>query len=136
MGRKKKYASAGEKQRAWRIRTGKQKAKVPLEMRRGERLGASESEIRAKKEGETWEEYHVFINRTVALARKRQEKAKGAAGKSETENGYNFENSIGAKRGYGKTQEPEMTEEYYEIRAQYEKSLEDLDKKGKLKKKK
>ena len=79
MGRKRMYRNAAEKQKAWRIKHG-QKRKVSIEIRRGERLGASESEIRGKKEGETWEEYHTFVARTVTTARMRQAKATGAAG--------------------------------------------------------
>ena len=61
MGRKKKYRNASEKQRAWRIRTGKQKRKVPITMRVGEQTGTSEGQLRERHEGETWEEYHKYI---------------------------------------------------------------------------
>ena len=128
------YKNAAEKQKAWRIKHG-QKRKVSIEIRRGERLGSSESEIRGKKEGETWEEYHTFVARTVTTARMRQAKATGAAGSLEKENDYTYEESVGAKRSYGKTHEPEMSEDYYELRAKYEKDLRELDKRGKIKKK-
>lgn len=73
---KKKYANAAEKQKAWRIRHG-QKRKVPLEFRRGESLGSSETTFRARKEGETWEEYGKYISTSVEAARKRQVVAGG-----------------------------------------------------------
>ena len=129
MGRKRKYATVAEKQRAWRIRTGKQKQKVPLPIRRGEKLGTSEGYIRDKKMDETWEEYHRYIKERLGKAKK----ATMEGGRPiETEG----EERVGAKRIFGRGAEPEMSEDYYEIRAQYEKSLEDLDKKGKLKKEK
>ena len=129
MGRKRKYATVGEKQRAWRIRSGKQKEKVPLSIRRGESLGTPEGSIRAKKEDETWEEYHKYL--VVASNR-------GGFGDYKVKKGIGEDegNSVGAKRTFWGGKEPEFSEDYYEIRAQYEKSLEDLDKKGKLKKKK
>lgn len=73
---KKKYANAAEKQRAWRLRHG-QKKKVPLVLRRGEELGASETTFREKKEEETWEEYDKYILASVHAARKRQAIAGG-----------------------------------------------------------
>ena len=123
MGRKKIYRTVAEKQRAWRIRTGKQKVKVPLPLRRGEKLGTSEGFIRAKKEGETWKEYHVYIQERLG-------KAKSAT----MEGGLPIENegeeSIGAKRIFGRGTEPEMSEDYYELRAKYEKDLLELENKG------
>ena len=73
---KKKYANAAEKQKAWRVRHG-QKKKVPLELRRGEELGASETTFRNKKDGETWEEYSKYLKASVLAARKRQISAGG-----------------------------------------------------------
>ena len=83
---KKKYANAAEKQRAWRIRHG-QKKKVPLALRRGEELGASETTFRQKKEDETWEEYHKYLTASINAARKRQASAGGKEIKGEAKPG-------------------------------------------------
>jgi len=126
MGRKKKYKNAAEKQRAWRIRTGKQKEKVPISIRRGEKLGTSEGQLRAKKEGETWEEYDKYLHQRVSTAR--------AAGMYQGKPIAKDEGkSIGASRAEGGYKEPEMSEEYYEIRAQYEKGLYELEQKRRKK---
>lgn len=126
MGRKRKYKNAAEKQKAWRIRHGQVK-KVPLAIRKGEKLGGSEALLRGKKKGETWEEYHKYIENRVEKAR---------AFKSEQvpieDNG---EDSIGAKRATGKYKEPTMGEEYYELRRKYEEDLEKLKTWRKLKRK-
>lgn len=74
---KKKYANAAEKQKAWRIRHG-QARKVSIELRRGEELGASETTFRLRKEGESWEEYGKYMEKSVNAARKRQASAKGS----------------------------------------------------------
>jgi len=122
MGRKKKYANAAEKQRAWRIRTGKQKAKVPIPIRRGEKLGTSEAQLRAKKEGETWKEYDEYLHQRVSRART----AKAYEGvPAEGKEG----DSLRARRAGGAYVEPEMSEDYYELRAQYEKGLYELEQK-------
>ena len=123
MGRKKKYANAAEKQRAWRLRHG-QPRKVPLEIRRGERTGASETELRERKEGESWEEYHSYLSKSVSTARRRQEIVGGAVSEINDEEG-----SLGAKRSMGGYKEPEFPEEYYEIRRKYESDLVALIKK-------
>lgn len=117
MGRKRKYATSAERSRAWRIRSGRQKQKVPVSMRIGERLGSSELEFREKKEDETWEEYHAFIRESVEQARKRE----GKAGKGVVEPG-----AVGSRR----VVEPTFTEDYYELRVKYEKDLEVLEKNG------
>lgn len=126
---KKKYTSKAEKQRAWRIRHG-QKRKIPTLKKERERLGASESELRAKKEGETWSEYHTYLLSSVSSARKRQEKAGGVQSLN-IETSDNYEESTGARRGVGKTTEPEI-EELDEIRLAYEAGY----KEGKMEKKK
>lgn len=117
MGRKKLYKNAAEKQRAWRIKHG-QKRKVPLPLRRGERLGASESEIRAKREDETWQQYSIFLKGMVQAARKRQQAAGGAVTGIDDK-----EHSTGAKRTTTPYHEPEMGEDYYERRQAYEASM-------------
>ena len=127
MGRKKIYKSVAEKQRAWRIRTGKQKVKVPLAIRRGEDLGTSEGGLRAKKEGETWESYHLYIKERLNKAVGSKRMSQGAATK--IEEGY----STGARRGSRGAVEPEFSEDYYELRAQYEKGLLELDEKRRKK---
>ena len=123
MGRKKKYKNAAEKQRAWRIRTGKQKEKVPISIRRGEKLGTSEGVIRLKRPDETWEEYHNYIE---ARREKLDVKYKYVKIEKSDEEGM----SIGASRG---GVEPTMNEDYYEIRAQYEKDLYELEQKRRRK---
>jgi len=128
MGRKKKYANVAEKQRAWRIRSGKQKQKVPLELRRGQRLGASESELRAKREDESWDEYHAYILNSVKFGRIRQEKAHGGA--SSTKESWH---TVGGRRVNVDYAEPTISEEYYEIRHRYEKELEGLEQKRRKK---
>lgn len=128
MGRKKKYKNAAEKQRAWRIRHG-QPHKVPLALRRGQRTGASETELRERKEGESWDDYHKYIGKTVLLARRRQELAGGVVKEINDE-----EASTGAKRVATSYKEPTYGEEYYEKRLEYEKGL-GVKKGRKLKKK-
>jgi hypothetical protein len=59
MARKRKYKNAAEKQKAFRLRHG-QKVKVPVEIRRGEKLGSQETDLRAKKEGETWDGAEIY----------------------------------------------------------------------------
>ena len=83
---KKIYKNAAEKQKAWRLRHG-QKKKVPLELRRGEELGASETTFRNKKEGETWEEYHKYLTAGIDAARRRQISAGGKEVKGEKPGG-------------------------------------------------
>ena len=122
MGRKKIYKTVAEKQRAWRIRSGKQKVKVALPLRRGEKLGTSEGLIRAKKEGETWKEYHVYIQERLG-------KAKSVTMEGGLPIVDEGEESVGAKRIFGRGVEPEMSEDYYELRANYEKGLLELDEK-------
>lgn len=73
---KKKYKNAAEKQKAYRLRHG-QHRKVPLDLRRGELLGASETTFRDIKEGESWEEYGKYVSASVKAARKRQVVAGG-----------------------------------------------------------
>ena len=119
MGRKKLYANAAEKQKAWRERHG-QKRKVPLEIRRGEELGSSETTIRQKREGETWEEYHEYLTKAVTTARRREQKAGGG--------------KIRIPKPGGVVIRSEFGEDYYETRYQYEKGLEELGKGGKIKK--
>jgi len=129
MGRKKIYRNAAEKQRAWRIRTGKQKVKVPISLRRGEKLGTSEAHLRAKKEGETWEEYSKYLYQRISRARAADMYQGKVIGKDEGE-------SLRATRAEGSYKEPEMGAEYYEIRARYEKELEGLQKRRKIGEKK
>ena len=126
MGRIKKYKNAAEKQRAWRIRTGKQKQKVPLEIRRGQELGAQETKFRERKEGESWQEYHEYIQKSVSSARYRQERAGGAAAAKEEKG-----SAVGARRANIDYAETEWSEDYYELRVKYEKELEALIKKQK-----
>lgn len=129
MGRKKKYPNAAARQKAFRLRHG-QKSRVPLEIRKGEKLGAQETDLRPKRDGESWQEYHSYIRTSVERARHRQ---KGVVmPQSEVGDG---EDSKGAKRSAGGYKEPQMSEEYYELRCKYEKDLEELDKKGRMKKK-
>ena len=109
---KKKYKNAAEKQKAWRIRHG-QRPKVPLELRRGEELGASETTFRERKEGETWEEYHEYVLASVKAARKRQASAKGAGGKEK------IEKPGGDVKGVGV-----YSVDYYELQRQREIDLE------------
>ena len=126
MGRKKIYRSVAEKQRAWRIRSGKQKEKVPLPIRRGEKLGTSEAQLRAKKEDETWEEYDKYLHQRVSKARAADMYQGKSIDKDEDE-------SIGATRAEGGYVEPEWSEEFYEIKAQYERSLFELEQKRRKK---
>ena len=107
---KKKYKSAAEKQKAYRLRHG-QKRKVPLEIRRGVKLGSQEGDLRAKKEGETWEEYRAYIDKAIKASRARE---KG---------GIAFIPAEGQKSGAP----GELGEEYYETQYQHERSLEKLD---------
>ena len=119
MGRTRKYKNAAEKQRAWRIRTGKQKEKVSLALRRGERLGSRES-FREKKEGETWEEYGKHIQACVASTR--IESAKGRIPLSKDKAG-SLDRGVLSRRAYATYEEPTMGEEYYERQYQREKDL-------------
>ena len=123
MGRKRKYKSAAEKQKAWRIRHG-QLHKVPLELRRGEELGASETTFREKKKEESWEEYGKYVNASVQAARKRQVSAKGAGGKEKV-----------AKPGGDVKGVRVYSGDYYEMRRELERDLEKLTKRRKLKRK-
>lgn len=114
MGRKKKYKNAAEKQRAWRIRTGKQKRKVPLVLREGEQKGTSEGQIRERHKGETWEEYHLYLTARFA-------KATGVS----REQGKPIDSGkrgVTARRGGGV--EPVYPGDYYETQREYEKTLE------------
>lgn len=83
---KKKYKNAAEKQKAWRIRHG-QKRKVPLEIRRGQELGSSETTFREKKEDETWEDYHAYLLKSIEGARGREKRASGNLIKGEKPGG-------------------------------------------------
>ena len=121
---KKKYANAAEKQKAWRQRHG-QKKKVPLEIRRGEELGASETTFRQKKEEETWEEYHKYLTASINAARKRQVSAGGKEIKKEVEKPGG---DLGRQRVY--------SGDYYEMRREKEKPLEGRKIKEKRRKKK
>lgn len=114
MGRKKKYANAAAKQKAWRQRHG-QKEKVPLPIRVGEKLGTSEALLREKKEGESWEEYSKYLKTRVG-------KARGFKSEQIPIEGEGVE-SPGAKRAFGKYKEPSMGEEYYERQREHELSL-------------
>ena len=119
MGRKKIYKSVAEKQRAWRIRSGKQKVKVPVDIRRGESLGTPEGAIRAKGEEETWQHYHEYIRKRMEFKGEETKREEGDGG-----------DSVGAKRAFWGGTEPEMSEDYYELRAKYELELEKLPNKG------
>jgi hypothetical protein len=119
---KKKYKNAAEKQKAYRLRHG-QKRKVPLEIRRGEKLGAQETDLRAKRDNESWDEYHIYIEKVIAKARQKQARAVVTQDKEITP---------GASRG---GTEPVMGEDYYEIREAHEASLKKLGKRGRIKKK-
>lgn len=114
MGRKKKYANAAEKQKAWRIRHG-QKKKVSVVIRVGEKLGTSEAQLRDKRKDETWEEYAKYLKTRVARAR--AFKSEQIPVESEGEE------SVGAKRAIGKYKEPTMDEGYYERQREHEISL-------------
>ena len=127
---KKKYANAAEKQRAWRIRHG-QKQKVPLEFRKAEQLGASETTFRQKKEDETWEEYHKYLTASINAARKRQISAGGKERKEEKPGGKT------RAKGEGKNSENEeivFPIEYYERRREWEKPPEGRKIKGRKRK--
>ena len=126
MGRKRKYLNAAARQKAFRIRHG-QKKKVPVEIRRGEKLGSQEADLRQKREGETWEQYRVYVNKAVERARHRQ------IGQVTPQVGAgDEEDSKGAKRSVGGYKEPELGEEYYETRYQHKKSLKKLGKGRKI----
>ena len=127
MGRERKYLNAAARQKAYRLRHG-QKPKVPLAIRKGEKLGSQEGDLREKKKGETWEQYREYVVKSVVTARRRQEKKQ--TNLSEVW-------GAGARRTLVGAHEPEITEEYYELRYKYEKDLEELDNrvKGKMKKK-
>lgn len=118
---KKKYANAAEKQRAWRLRHG-QKKKVPLEFRRYEPLGSSETTFRNKKEDETWEDYHKYLIASINAARKRQVTAGGEERKDEKPGGGKRKRKIEGKNI--EQEEIVFPEEYYEIRRNWEKSPE------------
>lgn len=104
---KKKYINAAEKQKAWRLRHG-QKRKVPIELRRGEPLGSSETTFRAIKEGESWENYGKYVHASVEAARKRQ----GVAGGKER---------IDLKSGGEIKGGQVFPVDYYEMRIEFEK---------------
>ena len=132
---KKKYANAAEKQRAWRLRHG-QKKKVPLEFRKVEELGSSETTFRNKKEDETWEEYHKYLTSSINAARKRQAIAGGKERKDEKPGGRR---GMKAKQK-GKVKNMEKEEvvfpvEYYEIQRERELELEKIIKGRKIKEK-
>lgn len=112
MFKPKKYKSAAEKQRAWRIKHG-QKPKVPIAMRRGELLGSSETTFREKKEDESWEDYAKYVNKSVQSARKRQEKASGAIERTQ---------ELGSLASERAKQQPGIPETYYERRRRWEKT--------------
>ena len=128
MGRKRMYRNAAEKQRAWRIKHG-QKQKVPLVLRRGQPLGSSTADLRAKSEEESWEEYHEYILNSVEKAHGREKKAMGA-----TRRNGNIPKPGGREqptRRFEVKEETEFSEQYYELRVQYEKGLMELDNKRK-----
>lgn len=118
MGRKKVYKSAAEKQKAFRLRHG-QKRRVPLELRRGVKLGSQEGDLRAKKEGETWEEYKAYVDKAVKAARARE---KG-------------EVAFIPGEGPKPSASGEFGEEYYEIQRQHEKTLAELQEGKKIRRK-
>ena len=120
---RKKYVNAAEKQKAWRLRHG-QKKKVPLALRRGEELGASETTFRQKKEDETWEEYHKYLTTSINAARKRQVSAGGKEMKV-------VEKSGGDTRG-----QQVYSGDYYEMRREMEKPPEGKKIKERRRKKK
>lgn len=126
MGRKRIYKTSAEKQKAFRLRHG-QKRKVPIEIRRGQKLGSQEGDLRPKKEGETWEEYHEYILKSTEAARKREEKAGTAVAKTW---------GAGAKRIVTDGKEPELTEEYYEVQRKKEEGFAKLGKGRKVRKRK
>ena len=130
MGRAKKYKNAAEKQKAWRQRHG-QKVKVPLSIRRGEKLGTSEGQVRERKEGESWEEYSKYLE--LRLSRAKIATARDPHRPLTKEEGE----SLGAKRAHGKYKEPFMDEGCYERQRDHEISLEKATKptRGKLKEK-
>ena len=119
---KKKYANAAEKQRAWRLRHG-QKRKVPLEIRRGQELGSGETTLREKQEGETWQEYHEYILKSIEGARGRERRASGKLIKGEKPGGdmrwvlvypgdyYEMQREREARFQEGKIKEKEKKEE-------------------------
>lgn len=111
MFKPKKYKSNAEKQRAYRIRHG-QKPKVPLEIRRGQPLGSSDTTFRDKKEDETWEEYAKYIHKSIQTARRRQEKASGTVEIVEEPRG------VGSSKRANKQQV--IPETYYERRKLWE----------------
>ena len=120
---KRKYANAAEKQRAWRQRHG-QKKKVPLLLRRGEELGASETTFRQKKEDETWEEYHKYLTTSINAARKRQVSAGGK------------ETKAVEKPGSDERGQQVYPGDYYEMRREMEKPPEGKKIKEKRRRKK
>ena len=92
---------------------------MPIPIRRGEKLGTSEGVIRLKRPDETWEEYFNYIK---ARREKVETKYKYVKIEKVDEEGV----SVGASRG---GTEPAMDEDYYELRAKYEKDLYELEKK-------
>ena len=120
---KKKYKNAAEKQKAWRVRHG-QPRKVALKIRRGEDLGTSAAQLRQKRENETWEEYHKYIVNRVSKAHSFKPLRAPRINDEEE--------SVGAKRVSGKYTEPTFDEDYYEIRAKYEKDLHELGERQKI----
>lgn len=113
---KKKWKNAAEKQREYRLRHG-QKRKVPIPMRRGEKLGTSEGQIRERNEGETWEEYQRYIKLRIlrawiATAKDPHKPITDEEGESKR-----------ARRAVGGYKEPEMGEDYYERRREHEEVL-------------
>lgn len=126
---KKIYKTAAEKQKAYRIRHG-QRRKVPVTMRRGEKLGAQETDLRAKKEGESWEEYHTYIEKTITKARLKQAKATTTRDE-EVKPGANRK---GKEPGFDKEWR-EIDEDYYEIKEAHEKMLKALEERSKIKQK-
>lgn len=104
MGRKKVYRNAAERQRAWRIRSGKQRVKVPVIMRIGEQLGTSEGQIRKRKEGETWKEYSMYLKTRLAKAEASSRHGQPVAQDS---------SSVDARRG---GVEPVYPGDYYEMK--------------------
>ena len=132
---KKKYKNVAEKQKAWRIRHG-QPRKVPLEFRKVEELGSSETTFRNKKEDETWEEYHKYLTSSINAARKRQAIAGGKERKDEKPGGRR--GTKAKQKGEVKNMEKEevvFPVEYYEMQRERELELEKIIKGRKIKEK-
>ena len=128
MGRKKKYRNAAEKQKAWRLRHG-QKVKVSLVLRRGERTG-SRDYLRERKEGESWEDYHNYIQTVIKATRGSEGK-----GRATKEKGEEVDKGVTQRRAYASYKEPTLDEGYYERQREHEISLEKAAKpvRGKMK---